>query len=94
MTMLAVSFRLCLYVARGAPNSVAAQSNLQHVLRRLGEDNVDLEVVDVVTDPQRALADRILVSPTLVRLSPDPCVVLIGNLSDLDLVEKLLKRPF
>ncbi len=91
--MLAAAFRLCLYVALGAPNSVAAQSNLRNVLRRLGENNVDLEIIDVVANPQRALADRILVSPTLVRLSPDPCVVLIGNLSDLDLVEKLLKRP-
>jgi hypothetical protein len=72
---------------------VAAEANLRGILQRLGELNAEIEIVDVLKDPIRALDDRILVSPTLVRLSPEPGVVLIGNLSDADIVEKMLKRP-
>jgi circadian clock protein KaiB len=93
MSMAAASFRLRLYIALGAPNSVAAEANLRGILQRLGELNAEIEIVDVLKDPIRALDDRILVSPTLVRLSPEPGVVLIGNLSDADIVEKMLKRP-
>jgi circadian clock protein KaiB len=91
--MVGASFRLRLYVAVGAPNSVAAEANLRDILQRLGEINAEIEIVDVLTDPIRALDDRIMVSPTLVRLSPEPGVVLIGNLSDGEMVEKMLKRP-
>jgi len=90
--MLVALFRLRLYVAEGAPNSVAAEANLRAVLERLGEVDADIEIVDVLANPERALADRVMVSPTLVRLAPDPSVTLIGNLSNVDLVEKLLKR--
>jgi circadian clock protein KaiB len=86
------SFQLRLYVALGAPNSVAAEANLRAVLGRLGETDADIEIVDVLANPCRALADRVTISPTLVRLSPDPGVVLIGDLSNLNLVEKMLKR--
>ena len=84
--------KLRLYVALGAPNSIAAEANLHTVLRRLGESHADVEIVDVLANPDRALEAQITVSPTLVRLAPDPSVVLIGNLSNFDLVEKLLKR--
>ncbi len=90
--MMTASLRLRLYVAKGGPNSVAAESNLRAVLDRLGETDADVEIVDVVANPGRALADHVTISPTLIRLSPDPGVVMIGDLSDLDLVERMLKR--
>jgi circadian clock protein KaiB len=90
---MTASFQLRLYVAFGAPNSVAAESNLRAVLGRLGETDADIEIVDVLAHPCRALADQVTISPTLIRLSPDPSVVMIGDLSNLDLVEKMLKRP-
>ena len=36
----------------------------------------------MLANPQRALADGIVVTPTLVRLLPLPIKRLIGNLSD------------
>ncbi len=79
---------LRLYVAGNGPNSSAARANLQTVIRDSDGDGprVELEVVDVLKDPLRALEDGILVSPTLVRLSPRPTVRIVGNLSDLDTV--------
>lgn len=73
-----------LYVAGGAPNSAAAMANLQVLIdeARTTFGPVALEVIDVLKEPGRALADGILVSPTLVRLSPLPMVRIVGNLSD------------
>jgi circadian clock protein KaiB len=41
-----------------------------------------LEIVDVLQHPLRALADGIIVTPTLLRLLPLPVRRVIGNLSD------------
>lgn len=45
-----------------------------------------IEVVDLLQDPQRGLADGMIVSPTLVRISPEPKQIVMGNLSDLSRV--------
>lgn len=75
---------LRLYVAGHAPNSAAALTNLRALLPagETAEGSVELEVVDVLKDPGRALAEGVLVSPTLVRLSPLPVVRIVGSLSD------------
>ena len=46
----------------------------------------ELEIVDLIQDPHRALADGIIVTPTLLKLSPIPVQRVIGNLSDTDQV--------
>lgn len=85
--------RLRLYVAGNAPNSTAALHNLKAILP--ADDHahrlVELEVVDVLEQPGRALADGVLVSPTLLRLSPAPVVRIVGNLSDRETVRAALK---
>jgi circadian clock protein KaiB len=73
---------LCLYVAGKAPNSVKAIANLEAICRRHLKDGYKLEVVDVCENPRRALADGILVTPSLAKVSPAPAANVIGNLSD------------
>jgi len=46
------------------------------------QDNFKLEIVDVLEQPLRALADGILVTPSLAKLSPSPAANIVGNLSD------------
>jgi circadian clock protein KaiB len=76
------ALRLRLYVAGGAPNSVRAIANA----RALCDDHFaaghDLEVVDLIEHPKRALADGITVTPTLLKLSPKPVQRVVGDLSD------------
>jgi len=45
-----------------------------------------LEIVDVLREPQRGLNDGILVTPTLVKLEPEPKQVIMGNLSNVSKV--------
>jgi circadian clock protein KaiB len=77
----AAALRLRLYVAGNAPNSLRAQSNLKRLCAALSHP-VDVEVVDVLDAPERALTDGVMLTPTLVRLAPAPALRLVGDLSD------------
>ena len=73
---------MCLYVAGRAPNSVKAIANLEAICKRHLKDGYKLEIVDVCEHPRRALADGVLVTPSLTKVSPGATANIIGNLSD------------
>lgn len=73
---------LRLYIAGEAPNSMQAIANLEAVCAEYLKDGHRLEVVDVIEDPRRAMAEGVLVTPSLIKLSPSPTVQVMGNLSD------------
>ncbi len=72
--------RLRLYIAGSAPNSTIAQGNLRALCAELAGPKI--EIVDVLQEPGRALRDRIMVTPTLLKLGPLPKCRVVGNLSD------------
>lgn len=76
------SLVLRLYVAGNAPNSVRAISNAQAVCDEHFAARYELEIVDLLDHPHRALSDGVIVTPTLIRLSPLPVQKVIGTLSD------------
>lgn len=73
---------LRLYVVAGAPNSTAARANLGAILADLAKDSFSLEVVDCIAHPHRALAEGVFVTPTLLKLSPEPSQTIVGSLKD------------
>jgi circadian clock protein KaiB len=75
---------LRLYVAGHAPNSVRAIANATAICNQHFASRHTLEVIDLLQDPRRALADGIIVTPTLLKLSPLPVQRVIGNLNDTD----------
>ena len=85
-------YRLRLYVAGDAPNSARARDNLDRFCQAHLPDRHQIEVVDVLAKPDRALADRILVTPTLLRVAPRPDRRIIGNLSDTEAVLRAASR--
>lgn len=84
---------LRLYIAGSSPNSLAAQRNLRALCAGVPDGKLRLEVVDVFDHPRRALADGILVTPTLVRLAPAPVTIVVGDLSDHASVRAVLDLP-
>ena len=74
--------RLRLYVAGDAPNSVAALANLRAAVSALGAERVELEIIDVVSAPERGLKDGVFVTPMLVRVEPTPERRVLGSLRD------------
>jgi circadian clock protein KaiB len=72
---------LRLYVAGEAPNSIRAIANLKSLVSDL-RDECDLEVVDVLEKPLKALKAGVMLTPTLVKLAPPPTWTMVGDLSD------------
>jgi circadian clock protein KaiB len=74
--------QLRLYIAGNAPNSLRAITNLKTICDEHFASEYALEIVDLLTHPARALADGIVVTPTLVKVLPLPVQRVIGTLSD------------
>jgi circadian clock protein KaiB len=74
--------RLRLYVAGNAPNSLKAIANCRAMCAEHFASGHELEIVDLLEHPKRALADGIIVTPTLLKLLPLPVQRVIGSLSD------------
>src|SRR5579863_10658673 len=79
-------WELKLYVAGQTAKSLLAFANL----KRICEDNLagqyDIEVIDLLKNPQLAQGDQILALPTLVRRLPAPVRKIIGTLSNTERV--------
>jgi circadian clock protein KaiB len=73
---------LRLYVAGNAPNSLIAIANLETICKAHFAARHEIEIVDLLKHPRRALADGVIVTPTLLKLQPGPIQRVIGNLSD------------
>ena len=80
---LPIMFKFRLYIAGDAQNSVQAIANLAAICREYLPGRHEVELVDVFLEPKRALADGILMTPTLVKLAPAPIRRIVGTLSQL-----------
>lgn len=86
------NLQLCLFVAGGQPSSEIARANLERALQDLGIDDGVLEIVDVMERPDRAWAEKVLATPALVRMAPEPQLRMVGTLDDADLLTRALRR--
>ena len=73
---------LRLYIVGGAPNSVLAIANLEAICQEYLKDGYKLEVIDILEQPQRGMAEGVVVTPSLTRVLPLPTANIVGNLSD------------
>lgn len=73
---------LKLYLAGQTPKSVAALSNLLTIRDTHLKGRLDIEVIDLLAQPQLASRDQIVAIPTLVRCRPGPERKILGDLSD------------
>jgi circadian clock protein KaiB len=80
------TYSFILYIAGNLPNSVQAVLNLKAICTDHFPQDYRLEIVDVLREPQRGLNDGVLVTPTLVKLEPEPKQVIMGNLSNVSTV--------
>ena len=79
-------YHLRLYVAGQSPKSVRAVENLRRVCEEHLPGRYEIELVDLVENPQRARGDEIIAVPTLIRKLPEPVRRIIGDLSDTEKV--------
>jgi len=76
------SWVLRLYIAGQTPKSLAAISNLHRICEEHLVGKYQIEVIDLLENPQLAEGDKIIAIPTLVRRLPAPIRKIIGDLSD------------
>jgi circadian clock protein KaiB len=73
-------FKFRLYVAADTHNSAQAVANLNALCQAHLAERHEIEIVDVFREPQRALAEGIRMTPTLIKLMPPPLKRIVGTL--------------
>ncbi|MCX5758064.1 MAG: circadian clock KaiB family protein [Candidatus Hydrogenedentes bacterium] len=79
-------WELRLYVAGHTAKSLAAFANLSSICEEHLAGEYQIEVIDLLKNPQLAKTDQIIAVPTLVRKLPEPVRKIIGHLSDAEKV--------
>ena len=79
-------YSLRLYVTGSTPRSERAIANLRRLCTDVLRNGCEVEVIDVLEQPQLAEEDRVLATPTVIRRVPGPERRVVGDLSDADRV--------
>ena len=75
-----------LYVAGQTPKCITAFANLKKLCEEHLQGCYDIEIVDLLKQPQLARGEQIIAIPTLVRKLPPPIRKIIGDLSNTERV--------
>lgn len=75
-------YLLRLYITGKSARSERAIANLRRLCVEALRGDYDMEVIDLVEHPDLSSVERILATPTLVKVSPLPMRRVIGDLSD------------
>lgn len=86
MSVDAKKWNLRLYVAGQTPKSIVALANLKRICDEHLQGRYEIEVIDLMENPQLARRDQIVAIPTLVRELPSPLKRIIGDLSNTEKV--------
>lgn len=73
---------LRLYVAGQTPRALTAFANLKRFCDEHLAGHYQIEVVDLIKQPELAEGDQIVALPTLVRKLPEPIRRIVGDLSN------------
>ena len=77
---------LRLYVAGQTAKSITAFKNLKAICENQLKGKYEIEVIDLLLNPQLSRDDQIFAVPTLVRKVPEPIRKIIGDLSNTEKV--------
>jgi len=75
-------YRLKLFISGQNLRSRSAIKNLRHICEEELADQCELDIIDVLEQPQEAEDEKILATPTLIKAVPTPIRRIIGDLSD------------
>jgi circadian clock protein KaiB len=76
------TWMLRLYIAGHTPKSIAALANLRKLCESQLAGRYQIEVIDLLEQPELAKSDQVVAIPTLIRRLPPPMKKIIGDLSD------------
>jgi circadian clock protein KaiB len=76
------NYLLKLYVTGKTPRTEKAIANLRRICEEDLHGQYELQIIDVLQNPQLAEDEKILATPTLIKRLPPPLRRVIGDLSD------------
>lgn len=79
-------YLLKLYVTGSSSRAGIAIANLKRICEEELRGEYELQIIDVLEQPQLAEDEKILATPTLIKQLPPPLRRVIGDLSDKDKV--------
>ena len=79
-----IKYQLRLFVTGHTPASTLARKHLRTLCEGEFRGCCEFEVVDVIERPELADEARIIATPTLIKLTPEPQRKIIGDLSNRD----------
>jgi circadian clock protein KaiB len=85
---------LKLYVSGMSAKSMEAVENIKRLCDQYLEDAFSLEIIDIYKNPEVAMEEHIVFSPSLVKRSPLPQKTLVGTLADSEKVIRALGISF
>ena len=80
------AWELRLYVAGQTAKSLQAFANLKQICEEHLDGRYQIEIIDLMKNPELAKGDQIFALPTLVRKLPEPVRKIIGDLSNTERV--------
>ena len=75
-------YELKLYLIGRTPKSLTVIEEVARLLEDAFDSHYNLEVIDIIESPELAEKDKVIVTPTLERVSPEPVRRIIGGFSD------------
>ncbi len=90
MTESQNSYAFRIFVTGTSLRSHRAAVNLRELCAAALGDGFEIELVDVLDRPDLAEEERIIATPTVLRLSPPPSRRVVGDLSDFKLAAAAL----
>lgn len=79
-------YQLKLFVTGQTPRSAFAITNLKRICHEALRDQCEVVIIDVLDNPELAEEEKVLATPTLIKVSPLPARRVIGDLSDVQRV--------
>lgn len=84
------SIQLQLYITGQSTFSRLALTRLEALINRYPEFDFDLDVIDVLEAPHRAAEEKVIATPTLIKIAPAPRARVIGDFQGHDHLSELL----
>lgn len=79
-------YRLKLFVTGHSPKTQRAIDNIKSICDGELKGDYNLEIVNILENPQLAEDERIIATPTLIKVLPVPLRRVIGDLSNIEQV--------
>ncbi len=79
-----------IYVTGHTPRSQSVIESIKAVIKRHPGNGIEIQIIDVLENPEIADADNILVTPTIIYTAQDKQRRLVGNFEDIAKLENAL----